>query len=544
MSWGGGFADALQGVRDSQQRKALFDLDQRARQAFGQSVQDPNLFQGAVPGAGPMPGSPDMQAYGGGTDMSVPRGIRNNNPGNITDSPWTRRQPGYSGTDGQFARFENRGAGDQAVQSLLQNYATQGINTVGGIISKWAPANENATQDYINFVSKAAGVPPDAPLSPDQRLKVAQAITQFENGIKASAPPPGGMFDQRQPAGMMSQPGVGPDPSRFVTPGFGGGSPPPAGQGGASDGSPPGAPPTGQGAPAGQGGQMGGGAPAGMQAGGLDMSKIIAAVQRANPNAPPEVIGEVVKRFLPILLNERTQGNADRTAATNLDNERRNREVEDRTYRTGREDKAYERRQPVPVQTGVDYVAPETNQIVRSGRERTASGALKLDVGTMKAIRENDDKIASLQNRIKVFDSVLEPDKPGAKALNEKAYEGAFASQRGYVGSLLETKPGAGAATEILSNRISQNAIDGLKQAFGANPTEGERAVLLDLAGASSKSATVRREIYARARTLAKERLARTQRETEEMRGGTYYKPGSGAPSGGGGGGEDPLGLR
>ncbi|ECG1392652.1 TPA_asm: hypothetical protein GNB58_005420 [Salmonella enterica subsp. houtenae serovar 45:g,z51:-] len=69
---------------------------------------------------------------------------------------------------------------------ILRNYQRKhGLNTVTGIINRWAPASENNTQAYINSVAQATGVTPDQRIDTrDSRvmMKMLQAIIKHENG--------------------------------------------------------------------------------------------------------------------------------------------------------------------------------------------------------------------------------------------------------------------------------------------------------------------------------------------------------------------------
>lgn len=117
---------------------------------------------------------------------SLPRGLRNNNPGNIEDGTFARSQPGYKGSDGRFAIFDSPEAGTAAQSNLLRAYGSKGINTLSGIINRWAPAaDNNNTAAYISAVSKMTGIDPNQPLDmndPNVRTKIASAIGQYENG--------------------------------------------------------------------------------------------------------------------------------------------------------------------------------------------------------------------------------------------------------------------------------------------------------------------------------------------------------------------------
>jgi hypothetical protein len=113
---------------------------------------------------------------------TAPRGIRNNNPGNIRFGKFAQ-QTGATGRDDKgFAVFQSMEDGVKAAIKLLEGYAAKGVDTVRKIISKWAPANENNTSAYIDAVAKKLGISADAHLSGDQLGGVAQAIFQHENG--------------------------------------------------------------------------------------------------------------------------------------------------------------------------------------------------------------------------------------------------------------------------------------------------------------------------------------------------------------------------
>jgi|GEM_PF-1691830 len=117
--------------------------------------------------------------------QSAPRGLRNNNPGNLNfvgQEGATREQ----GPGGRFAVFDTPESGLRALASQLYTYEARGNNSVRGMLSKFAPPGENNTKAYIATVSRRMGV------SPDQRLDLAgntkntaalmNAIVQYENG--------------------------------------------------------------------------------------------------------------------------------------------------------------------------------------------------------------------------------------------------------------------------------------------------------------------------------------------------------------------------
>ncbi|MBF8674800.1 structural protein P5 [Pseudomonas fulva] len=105
--------------------------------------------------------------------MTTPRGVRNNNPGNIDYNPRNAWQ-GQLGIEvdvakPRFARFDTPENGIRALGKLLINYrgkdgmpgvGGKGIDTVLETINRWAPSNENDTQAYARAVSTRIGVRP------------------------------------------------------------------------------------------------------------------------------------------------------------------------------------------------------------------------------------------------------------------------------------------------------------------------------------------------------------------------------------------------
>jgi len=113
---------------------------------------------------------------------NAPRGIRNNNPGNIRFGKFAQ-QTGATGQDDKgFAVFQSMGDGIKAAIKLLEGYVSRGYDTVRSIISKWAPSSENNTSAYVDAVAKKLGISADAKLNGDQLGGVANAIFQHENG--------------------------------------------------------------------------------------------------------------------------------------------------------------------------------------------------------------------------------------------------------------------------------------------------------------------------------------------------------------------------
>jgi len=126
-----------------------------------------------------------VEVPGGPVGGRQPRGIRNNNPGNIEDGPFAKSLPGYKGSDGRFAIFDSPAAGQGAAVALLKSYGGRGLNTVQSIIDRWAPPSENDSGSYAATVAKAVGVNPTQPLNmqdPTTLQRLAGAMFAVENG--------------------------------------------------------------------------------------------------------------------------------------------------------------------------------------------------------------------------------------------------------------------------------------------------------------------------------------------------------------------------
>ncbi len=111
----------------------------------------------------------------------LPRGIRNNNPGNIRHTSDRWRGMSEVQTDPDFVQFDSSVWGVRAMARILRNYERRGINTVREIINTYSPdGNEPA---YTDFLAKQLDVSPDTVLELDNDLlPLIKAMITFENG--------------------------------------------------------------------------------------------------------------------------------------------------------------------------------------------------------------------------------------------------------------------------------------------------------------------------------------------------------------------------
>ncbi|HHU2509615.1 TPA: transglycosylase, partial [Escherichia coli] len=113
------------------------------------------------------------------------RNYRNNNLGNLVfanQEGATLESPNAKGEQ-RFARFNTPEEGIRALANQVSSYYNgtsaaagyQKLQTVSSIISKWAPPNENNTNQYIDNVSKYLGV------SPNEKIDVSkpEVMTQL-----------------------------------------------------------------------------------------------------------------------------------------------------------------------------------------------------------------------------------------------------------------------------------------------------------------------------------------------------------------------------
>lgn len=123
--------------------------------------------------------------------MATPRGIRNNNPGNLDrGDPWQGLVDNQS--EPRFCTFKDPTWGIRALTVTLITYhdkrkAKDGsrIDTIREIITRWAPPHENDTETYIRTVAKAVGVPADMEVSLHDYGTIrplVEAIIRHENG--------------------------------------------------------------------------------------------------------------------------------------------------------------------------------------------------------------------------------------------------------------------------------------------------------------------------------------------------------------------------
>ena len=119
-----------------------------------------------------------------------PRGIRNNNPLNIRIGNTWLGEVAHP-TDPDFEQFVTIYYGLRAAFVILRRYIRRyKRDTISSIISAWAPATENCTLRYIDHVSAAMQISPDAQLHYEDKatmVALVLAMAHEECGVLLDA---------------------------------------------------------------------------------------------------------------------------------------------------------------------------------------------------------------------------------------------------------------------------------------------------------------------------------------------------------------------
>jgi hypothetical protein len=162
---------------------------------------------------------------------------------------------------------------------------------------------------------------------------------------------------------------------------------------------------------------------------------------------------------------------------------------------------------------------PQYRAFVLTGQMPRES-AQKLTATDKAAILEADQNAMTMQN----VDEALAK----AETLNSTAGSGytanaqAFAARNDPTGFFDDKQ---GQATTEFNNLVMNQALSQMKAIFGGNPTEGERAVLLQLQASADKTPEERTAILAQARQVAQRRLKFNKDRASELRSQTFYQP-------------------
>lgn len=122
-------------------------------------------------------------------NKKLPRGLRNNNPGNIRINGDLFQGEIRPSKDGSFKQFNTMAYGYRAMFRILSNYyKNYKLDTIRKMIGRWGPENENDTDAYIKAVSDYAGIPADDPINindREQMIRIVGGMSKVENGREA-----------------------------------------------------------------------------------------------------------------------------------------------------------------------------------------------------------------------------------------------------------------------------------------------------------------------------------------------------------------------
>lgn len=153
----------------------------------------------------------------------------------------------------------------------------------------------------------------------------------------------------------------------------------------------------------------------------------------------------------------------------------------------------------------------------RAAAEEKKDKKPSLSATAQKELFDADEAVMGADAGVRALDEAL--------AINKKAMGFKGAGLVADVGSILPdaVRPKTIDTTLDLDNIIQQSVLPQLRSIFGANPTEGERKILLEVAGSSSKPAKVREGIFNRAKRAAELRSKFNKAKADRLRSGTYF---------------------
>ncbi len=194
----------------------------------------------------------------------------------------------------------------------------------------------------------------------------------------------------------------------------------------------------------------------------------------------------------------------------------------------GLDDKGRQRRQ-MAIEAGLDPESDEGKRYILTGTLPASDKGVT--AGDRQAIREADDIVMQGDATLNLLGQAM--------SLSPKANQGFLSGTRAWLGANLPdnalpdfvSSPDSGKATIEYDNIIKDQALGQLKAIFGAAPTEGERAILLEIQGSSNQPREVRENILKRAQAAVQRRIDFNSARAADLRSGNYYKTGRTSPA-------------
>ena len=150
-------------------------------------------------------------------------------------------------------------------------------------------------------------------------------------------------------------------------------------------------------------------------------------------------------------------------------------------------------------------------------RERMTGANRPMSATAQRELFDADENVLATESGINMLDQAIR--------LSPVAYEGVGASQRATAATILPDsfEPEGTKETLEFDLLLKQQVLPQLKSIFGSAPTEGERAILLELQGSSSLPRATREAVLKRARQMANQRLQFNKQKAQKLREGSYF---------------------
>lgn len=162
----------------------------------------------------------------------------------------------------------------------------------------------------------------------------------------------------------------------------------------------------------------------------------------------------------------------------------------------------------------------QANLALAQAREARAQGeaarkATTMTPKEMDLVIETEDNITAAESALKNLQQALR--------INQNTFAGTIAevAQQRTLENINPNDPRV-VNTRDLQNLLGTQALTQLKSLVGGNPTEGERAVIMDLQGISAKSKAERALIIKRGIEAVNARIRRNQKRLEGLRSGKF----------------------
>ena len=150
-------------------------------------------------------------------------------------------------------------------------------------------------------------------------------------------------------------------------------------------------------------------------------------------------------------------------------------------------------------------------------REKMTGTGRPMSATAQRELFDADENVLATESGINMLDQAIK--------LSPVAYEGVGASQRATAATMLPDalEPKGTKETLEFDLLLKQQVLPQLKSIFGSAPTEGERAILLELQGSSSLPRATREAVLKRARQMANQRLQFNKQKAQKLREGSYF---------------------